>query len=594
MKDQLSGQVDLRRLFDQPLGGGITEALAFRGASITHTAHRICAVIGEPHFFDEEMERRAQSDGVALALMELWHQHGVAMPSHLRKGYAFVLVDSERKSVFLAVDRFSIETLCYCTDGETLSFSDRADCVENRGSELDPQAILDYLYFHAIPAPRTIFRKVQRIPAAHSLLIDHLGIHETRHWPLQFDEHSGLTFSDARKEFLRLVRDSVAKESLNQERVGAFLSGGTDSSTVAGMLCKVAGKPVPTYSIGFEAEGYDEMEYARLAAKHFGCDHHEYYVTPADLLATIPHVAQHFDQPFGNSSALPAYYCAKMAKADGCTKMLAGDGGDELFGGNTRYATQKFLEYYHSTPSWLRALIEPLCGDESVLRKVPGLRQAIGYVRHSRPAMPHRLQTMNLLMELGPSKVFTPNFLAQVNLGAPASQMQNTWDDCPPPTSLINRMLAFDWRYTLADSDLPKVRGATAMAGVTVGYPLLEDRLADFSMTLPPHWKLKHFKLRWFFKKALRGFLPSAVITKRKQGFGLPYGPWMSRDPQLRALAQQSLQGLVDRGIIQSAFIAQLLEKDLNEHPGYYGTMVWVLMMLEQWLRGQEGVSLPK
>lgn len=595
MKDQLSGQVDLRRLFDPASAQGLIESLAVRGASIAHDSSVICAVMGSPHFENEDAERVAKAAGAAGAatsLISTWRKHDAAMTSQLRGDYAVVIVDADKQSVFLAVDRFAIQTLCYRTDGETLAFSDRADCVEGRGGELDPQAIFDYLYFHMIPAPRTIFRTVRRLPAAHSLLIDRQGVHEARHWPLDFDEDHHETFPVAREKLRTLIRDAVTEELAGHERVGAFLSGGTDSSTVAGMLCQITGKAAPTYSIGFEAEGYDEMEYARLAAKHFGCEHHEYYVTPADLLASIPAVAQHHDQPFGNSSALPAYYCAKMAQVDGCTKILAGDGGDELFGGNTRYAMQRFLEFYHTVPKGVRRLIEPMCGDESLLRKIPGLRQAVGYVRHSRVPMPHRLQTMNLLMQLDPAKVLSADFLARINTGAPASHMQETWDECDAP-SLMNRMLAYDWRYTLADSDLPKVRGAASMAGIAVGYPLLDDRLADFSMALPPSWKLRRFKLRWFFKEALRGFLPDAVITKKKQGFGLPYGPWMARDPELRRLAKDSLQGLVDRGIVQLPFITQLLDHRLDEHPGYYGNMIWVLVMLEQWLRGQEGVYLP-
>ena len=160
-------------------------------------------------------------------------------------------------------------------------------------------------------------------------------------------------------------------------------------------------------------------------------------------------------------------------------------------------------------------------------------------------------------------------------------------------TSLINRMLAYDWRYTLADSDLPKVRGATSMAGIEVGYPLLGDRLTDFSMSLPPDWKLRRFKLRWFFKEALRGFLPDEILTKKKQGFGLPFGVWATRNPELKQLAEESLLSLAGRGIVRTDFVLGLFSEHLPEHPGYYGEMVWILMMLEQWIRGHDGVQLP-
>lgn len=591
MTDLISGQIDLSRLFNSETAQDLINTLSMQGASIARDSQVTCVMIGSPHYIDDAAEEASRQSGVAAGFICVWNKNGEYAARHLRGTYAVVVVDASRKSVFLAVDRFAIQTLCYCLDNQMLSFSDRADCVDGRGDELDPQAIFDYLFFHIIPAPRTIYRKVRRLPAAHSLLIDESGFKEVRHWPLDFDEHHRQPFEIARDTFRKLICDGIAKEISGHKRVGAFLSGGTDSSTITGMLCQATGSSAPAYSIGFEAEGYDEMEYARIAARHFGCEHHEYYVTPADLLSSISAVAQYYDQPFGNASALPAYFCAKMAKADGCTKMLAGDGGDELFGGNTRYAMQRVFEFYNSIPSGVKRVIEPFCGDGSFLRRIPGLKQATGYVRHSRVPMPDRLQTFNLITQLDPAMVLTADFLAQVELSEPSSHMRATWGECHAP-SLINRMLAYDWRYTLADSDLPKVRGATSMAGIDVGYPMLSDRLTDFSMALPPDWKLRGFKLRWFFKEALRGYLPDEILIKKKQGFGLPFGVWATRTPGLKALAEESLHSLAGRGIVRVDFVEKLFATHLPEHPSYYGDMVWILMMLEQWIRGHKGVRL--
>ncbi len=591
MKDKFSGQLDLTRLFDPAVAPLMIESLALRAEHVARDDDAVCAVLGSPTFGDKAAGASSSAAGIASELLKGWHTDGAEVASRIRGAYALVIVDARRECVFMAVDRFAIQTLCYRVDDQMLAFSDRADCVQGGSEEFDPQAIFDYLYFHMIPAPRTIFKGVRRLPAANALLVDRQGVHEIRHWPLRFDEHHRQPFEASRDVFRKLIRNAVSDEISGHPRVGAFLSGGTDSSTIVGMLCEVTGQAAPAYSIGFAAEGYDEMEYARLAAKHFGCQHHEYYVTPADLLASIPAVARHHDQPFGNSSALPAYYCAKMAAADGCSKMLAGDGGDELFGGNSRYATQRLFEFYQALPASLRQRVEPLCADDSVLRRIPVLRQATGYVRHSRVPMPDRLQSFNLLMQLDPAKVLTGDFLAQVDLGEPSRHMQASWSECRAP-SLINRMLAYDWRYTLADSDLPKVRGATEMAGLAVGYPLLSDRLTDFSMALPANWKLRRFKLRWFFKEALRGYLPDKIISKSKKGFGLPFGVWATRNPALKELAEDSLHNLARRGIVRADFIDRLLTEHLPAHPGYYGEMVWILTMLEQWLRGHEKAQL--
>jgi asparagine synthase (glutamine-hydrolysing) len=353
---------------------------------------------------------------------------------------------------------------------------------------------------------------------------------------------------------------------------------------VAGMAALASGRTVSTYSIGFDAQGYDEMEFARIAARHFKTDHHEYYVTPEDLVRSIPAVAASFDQPFGNSSALPAYYCAKMAREDGVSKLLAGDGGDELFGGNSRYAKQRVFGLYEHVPSVLKQyLLEPLLGTRAAAG-FPLTRKAGSYVEQARVPMPDRLQMYNLVMRLGVAQVLTPGMMAQIDTGLPLQLQREVWY-AHGPCSHLNQELAYDWRFTLAESDLPKVLGATRLAGVGVGFPMLDDALLAFSLRLPTGHKLKGMQLRWFFKEALRGFLPDDILKKKKQGFGLPFGVWANQTPALKALAKDALDGLVERGVVRADFVHDLLAKRLPEHPGYFGEMVWILMMLEQWLR---------
>jgi asparagine synthase (glutamine-hydrolysing) len=326
------------------------------------------------------------------------------------------------------------------------------------------------------------------------------------------------------------------------------------------------------------------MAFARIAARHFGTEHHEYYVTPDDLVRSMADVAGYYDQPFGNSSALPAYYCARMAREDGVTRLLAGDGGDELFGGNSRYAKQRVFGWYDRVPGALRrGLLEPVFGLPAVGR-LPLLRKGASYIEQARVPMPDRLQMYNLVLRLGLGEVFTPDFLQRVDLDGPAEQQREVWRQAQAGSE-VNRTLAYDWRYTLAESDLPKVRGTTALAGVDVAFPMLDDALLDFSMRLPVHYKLKGLKLRWFFKEALRGFLPDEILTKKKQGFGLPFGVWACNHPALAALATDALGSMKGRRIVRPEFIDTLLQHHLPAFPGYYGEMVWILTMLEFWLR---------
>jgi asparagine synthase (glutamine-hydrolysing) len=480
----------------------------------------------------------------------------------------------------LAVDRFAIRSLCWRVIDQRIHFAARADelAALSPRADLDPQAIFDYLHFHVIPSPRTIFRGVYRVPPAHVAVFERGSVQMQRYWTPQFIETAQSQFDTLAARFRQHVRDAVAAE-LDGSKPACFLSGGTDSSTVAGMLAELRGGAAATFSIGFEAEGYDEMQYARIAARHFGTEHHEHYVTPDDLVASIPQVATHYDQPFGNSSALPAYHCARMARASGVGKLLAGDGGDELFGGNSRYAKQRVFGTLR------RGLLEPAL-ERSPLGRLPLVRKGRSYIEQAKVPLPDRMQMYNLLLRLGITEVLEPAFLARVDSTDPLRQQRAVWQQVGP-SSALNRTLAYDWRYTLAEADLPKVCGTTALAGVAVGFPFLDAALVDFSLTLPTNHKLKGLKLRWFFKEALRGFLPEQIITKKKQGFGLPFGVWALQHQALGQLAADSLHSLGRRGIVRPAFVRPLLEQLLPQHPGYYGEMVWILMMLEQWLRAQ-------
>jgi asparagine synthase (glutamine-hydrolysing) len=406
---------------------------------------------------------------------------------------------------------------------------------------------------------------------------------------MAFEENHARQFGELKEQFIQTLRDSVREAGAGAgTEVGAFLSGGTDSSTIAGILCEVGGKPANTYSIGFAAEGYDEMEYARLASRHFGTAHHEYYVTPDDVVAAIPRVAGVFDQPFGNASALPAFYCAQLARKDGVTRMLGGDGGDELFGGNERYSKQHIFALYEQVPAPLRAaLLEPVIGNFPGGDHIKLIRKARSYIEQAKVPMPDRLETYNLLGHYGHDKVFTQEFLAGADASGPIKSLRQTYAE-NQAAALINRMLALDLKVTLADNDLPKVLKACELAGMEVAFPFLSEDMVAFSSGLTAKQKLNGTKLRYFFKEALRGFLPDEIITKQKHGFGLPFGVWLQQHKPLQQLASDSLTDLKKRNIVRPEFIDTLVGKHLNEHAGYHGTMVWVLMMMEQWFRQRE------
>lgn len=540
---------------------------------------------GSPQFSDARLAEVMRRDGTEAAWQEAWRTLGPVGAARAARGSFAVGMRNEAGQVFLAVDRFAVHSLCWrLVDGQ-LRFDTRADRLADASTPIHAQALFDYLFFHCIPSPTTVFEGVHRLPPGHCAVLENGRVTVTRYWTPEFTEPRGPVSFDALKDEFRALLKAAVGAQLDGGPAACFLSGGTDSSTVAGMIGEARGQPGSTYSIGFEAEGYDEMAFARIAARHFRTDHHEYYVTPDDLVRSIADVARHYDQPFGNSSALPAYYCAKVAQGNGVTKILAGDGGDELFGGNSRYAKQRVFGWYDHLPSVLRrGAMEPIF-ERTPIGRLPLLKKGTSYIEQAKVPMPARLQMYNLLLRLGIPEVLTPGFLALVNQQGPAQHQQAVWDSAAADDEL-NRTLAFDWRYTLGESDLPKVCGTTRLAGVQVGFPMLDDALLDFSLKLPVEYKLKGLKLRWFFKEALRGFLPDEILTKKKQGFGLPFGVWATRHAPLKKLATDSLASLATRGIVRPQFIRTLVDQHLPAHPGYYGEMVWILMMMEQWLQG--------
>jgi asparagine synthase (glutamine-hydrolysing) len=496
--------------------------------------------------------------------------------------YAVVHGDRRTGSVQLVTDRFSVWPLCWSHNGSRLAFSDRADSVPIDGPRhLDPQALYNYVYFHFIPTPQTAFRGVQRLEPATRLWFDGSTIDIRSTWRPHFTGRRVGPIDELANQFRDAIGNSVISEAADFS-VGCFLSGGTDSSTVVGTLKQLTGR-ARTFSIGFDQPGYDEMSYARIAARHFGTEHTEHYVDPAQLIDAIPRVATAYDQPFGNSSAVPAYICARLAHDGGVTKLLAGDGGVELFGGNSRYAKQKLFEAWSLLPGPMRRALSPLVVNPFA-KALPVIRKAASYMEQANIPLPGRLETYNLLQHFGPRSVFTDAFLEMADPEAPQS-LQRAVYSRQQRAAFIDRMLAYDWRFTLADNDLPKVVGTARLAGIAVGFPLLSDALVDLSLQLGPSDKVRGLRLRHFFKESLTGFLPPEVIAKKKHGFGLPVGLWLVNDAPFRALARAAVNELVHVGMLRTAFVEELFDRRLQEHPGYYGEMVWVLMMMALWLK---------
>ena len=497
-----------------------------------------------------------------------------------------VVLDHASGDVLLVASRIGMQQV-YWHAGPTrlgIASDGRHTLAPNESVHLEPAALHRYLYFHMSPGPQTVFAGIQKLDGGHSLrwtARDEPTLH--RYWAPQFDDSTTRSEAELTRQLHDLLRSSVADALGDRSDVGAFLSGGLDSSTVAGFAAQ-ARPGIPTVSMGFDAAGYDETEYARIASKHFGTRAFEYYVTPDDVLSTLPAIAAAFPEPFGNSSAAATFQCARIAREHGIGLLLAGDGGDELFGGNERYARQLVFERYANAPKLLRQTLGRAVEAAGAVTTAFPVGKAVSYVRQASVPLPDRLQAYNFLHRHDAQEIFHAGLLAAVDAEQPLSLLRREYA-AAGTRNAVNRMLCMDWKFTLHDNDLVKVNWATRLAGVDVAYPMLAPELVEFSQHVPGDWKVRGQELRWFYKRAMRGFLPTAIIDKTKHGFGLPFGVWTRTHEGLRKLSEDALGSLGQRGYFKPAFLAEALRLHRDGHAAYYGELVWILMALELWLR---------
>jgi asparagine synthase (glutamine-hydrolysing) len=542
------------------------------------------ALRGRPLWRTEE-PRVTRAADPASAVLEAYRLRGVDFLQWLHGGFAVAIFDSRTRVTLLAVDRFGIERLCYTHQSGQLWFGSSAEAVARApwcARRLHAPSLLDYLFFHMVPSPATVFAGVRKVPPAGVIVARGGHLSESIYWTPAFAAGSPTGLDSLSRE-LRSALESAVRAAQPDSATGAFLSGGLDSSTVAAILGQVTARRARTFSIGFGFEDYDELRYARIASARFGFDAIEYQVSPDDIVELFPVIARAYDEPFGNASALPTLCCARLARQRGVTHLVSGDGGDEIFAGNKRYAEQRVYERYQLIPRPLRSALETaLRGFPSVLGGRL-LRKGRGYVEQANVPLPERLESWNYLTRLGFANVLHPEFLRVVDPAAPFAHMRAVYADTPA-TTMLDRMLHYDWRFTLADNDLRKVGTMCELAGVRVSYPMLHPDVVDLSLRVPATMKMRGSQLRSFYKHAMREFLPAEIIHKKKHGFGLPFGLWLERSAPLAQLIDANLSSLRTRSLIRPEFIDQLRRLHGQSDASYYGVFVWTLAALEQWL----------
>lgn len=545
----------------------------------------LAAVVGQPRWRDTELAALAQAESDAIAALEANARYGQGLLDRLQDSFAVAVVAPAAGEAWAAVDRFGVSSLVWAVapDGAFV-FSTAATAVAayaGKTTRLCPQSLYNYLFFYTVPAPATTFRGQTKLRPGEAVSFTDGAATSRCYWSMPYDaavpEDAGATLHDLLD---RAVERSVVDAP--HASLGAFLSGGLDSSSVAGFLAKHVDE-ARTYTIRFDDEKYDEGPFANIAAEHFQTRHRDYFVTPDDVAQILPKIADVFDEPFGNTSAVPVYYCAKLAADDGVGVMLAGDGGDEIFAGNERYAEMDRFERYGRIPAMLRRfLFDP------VLLRVPqsglgSLSRAARLARRYYMTIPERLYSYSAFPRFRLDQVLHEHLIAEVDDGVPVRLATEAFDR-PAQGDRVQRMMSLDLQFALANNDLRKVTRMCRLAGVSVRFPMLDPDLTSFAAGLPASLLMPAGRLRGFYKTAMSGFLPQAIIDKPKHGFGLPFTSWVVRNDRLRQMVGDLLASMRRRRIMTDGYLDQLQASLHAETLTGLQDSAWDIAVLELWL----------
>jgi asparagine synthase (glutamine-hydrolysing) len=566
--------IDLSRDADQPLGG--------EDGSVQ------CMLNGEIYNFRElrrELESRHvfRSRGDTEVIVHGYEERGDDIIGALDGMFALALWDSRRRRLLLARDAFGKKPLYYWSDGRRLVFASEIKGLFAAGvpAEMDSASLGEYLAFGYTPTPRTLFRGIHRVPAASFLVADANGVHAPkRYWDLGFpaaDTVLDVRLGDAAAAVRGLLTEAVRKRLMADVPLGVLLSGGMDSSAVAALMTRLVPGRVKSFTVGFDDSTiYDERAHAERVAMHIGTEHHASVVTPqaATLVQTL---LDHYDEPFGDSSALPTYLVAREARRH-VTVAITGDGGDEGFAGYDRFYAAILAE---RIPIGLRRVLE------RIGRLIPegasyrGIRRRIRRFTDQAPRpIDERVLAwagffdLETLQSLDSHRLFDPQRILESYDEALAG--------CEG-ASCLSRLLYLNVRTYLLDDLLPKVDRMTMAHGLEARSPLLDRPLMEYVATLPDTHKRRGFNGKIVLKKAVQDLLPLRTLRRPKQGFGVPVGDWFRRD--LRPMMEDIvLNGGGLKRYLRMEGVRTLFEDHVSKK-GDRGHQLWALLTLELWLR---------
>jgi len=517
-------------------------------------------------------------------VVHLYEQEGVKALDKLRGMFALAIWDARNRKILLARDRFGEKPLYYATLPGGLFFASELRALRVAGvpTDLDCQALRLYFQFAYIPDPYSVFRTVRKLPPASWIQCDDSGrLTQGRYWTLPRPAEqpaAGMNEAQARVRLRTAFDEAVEAQMAADVPLGAFLSGGIDSSSVVASMALQSSTPVKTFSIGFEEAAYNELDYARLVAEKYRTDHHEILVKP-DSAALATRLVKHFGEPFADSSAIPTYIVSEFA-AGHVKVVLSGDGGDELFGGYTSFQQVERFRFLDRVPQPVRRAVASLAGG------LPYSAYGKNFLRMiSRPTALERYFESNY------SPYFLRSRLLQAEWITPAdgADLARVFDHCllPEGTDILTQAMYFETAANLPGDMLVKVDRMSMANSLEVRCPFLDDQLALLAASIPHGWKIRGGKGKHIFLNALGDRLPPKLLARRKMGFALPLATWLRGS--LRSLLWESLTSrrFLDRGFVSEDFLRQLLEEHQAKRRNN-SDILWALLMLDMWFRDLE------
>jgi asparagine synthase (glutamine-hydrolysing) len=521
------------------------------------------------------------------AIVHAYDQYGADCPKHLRGMFAFAIWDSRTQELFLARDRVGKKPLLYAQVNGQLIFGSEFSALllhPDVSRDIDAEALHHYLSFMCVPAPLTAYRAIRKLEPGHSLRWRAGEIKIERYWQPDFSKKLDISEQEAGERTIEILRDAVKVRLMSEVPLGAFLSGGIDSSAVVALMSEESSTPVKTFSIGFEEQDFSELHHARRVAEHVGADHHEFIVRP-DALEVLPLLVEHYGEPYADSSAIPTYYVARETRKH-VTVALNGDGGDESFAGYERYAAMRLAERYHRIPALLREsvvrhAIELIPSSETKRSRIRDVKRFIHAA--SLPKVERYLRWVSVFDSEAKQELYTEDFQQQTG-GISATGMLDPWFARANGSGIVDAALLTDIMTYLPNDLLVKVDIATMANSLEARSPFLDHHVIEFAASLPEQLKLRRLTTKYLLKRMLKRLLPAENLDRRKMGFGVPIGHWLRG--QLQPFLRETLltEASLGRGLFRPEAVKRLVELHTRGERDY-SHQLWTLLMLELWFQ---------